>query len=174
MEVHTPMMRKWRRWQETNTDVNINVAIPVHNTDLITAWEEDEAEIEKPLTNDQRKDIERALKLALVGALPDGKIGYLALSEYLLFTLNRFRSRKYLELCGLPPDAPAIEDVEEVLRLIAKRNNGCDENAAGSLFVSKYRKGELGKFTLEYVFSLCFAFSNMRNLVISPLRVHWQ
>lgn len=71
----------------------------------------------------------------------------MALAEYLLFTLNRFHSRAYLAPCGL--DAPE-ENVERVLAALARRMGNSEHRAATHL-LALYRRGELGRFTLDEV-----------------------
>eukprot|EP00026_Physarum_polycephalum_P005955 Phypoly_transcript_05994.p1 GENE.Phypoly_transcript_05994~~Phypoly_transcript_05994.p1 ORF type:complete len:543 (+),score=132.89 Phypoly_transcript_05994:180-1631(+) len=111
-------------------------------------WQDPDAEAPaQELSYNQRKDLERALKLALIGALPDDKVGLVPLAEYLLFTLNRFRSREYLAFCGLKEPE---ESVRVVLSAIMKRM-GCPEDVAAQRFIAKFRKGELGQFTLDEI-----------------------
>jgi len=93
------------------------------------------------------QDKDRALKLALTGAIKDNLIGEIIIADYLLFSLNRLRSTIYVGEYGLREPS---DDINVVLSFISN-NLGCDKSGAAKHFIAKYRKGELGSFTLDQV-----------------------
>lgn len=100
------------------------------------------------------EDHEQALKLALTGAVKETIVSDYVLADYLLFTLNKFRSTIYVEHFELPSPC---DNIEEVLAGVSKKlklpnsNGTLDLNAAAKIFVSLYRKGGLGKLTIDQV-----------------------
>eukprot|EP00038_Savillea_parva_P001855 m.107912 g.107912 ORF g.107912 m.107912 type:complete len:204 (-) comp10638_c0_seq5:96-707(-) len=95
---------------------------------------------------------EVGLKLALIGTLRDEVVGHELIADFLLFTLNRHEEFEYVRRFGL--DAPS-DDIHVVLAGIARRigallpGGHLNLELAAQHFVSKYRSGDLGRFTLD-------------------------
>lgn len=95
---------------------------------------------------------EMGLKLALIGTLRDEVVGYELIADYLLYTLNKNKKFEYTKRFAL--DEPS-DDVHVVLTAVAKRigallpGGRLNLELAAEHFVSKYRLGDLGAFTLD-------------------------
>ncbi|KAH0624388.1 hypothetical protein JD844_031794 [Phrynosoma platyrhinos] len=107
--------------------------------------------------------VETGLKLALCGAIKDHLVGEEVIANYLLYTLNHHQQFSYVERYGLPNPC---DNVEMVLKSIAihlgkthrvKVLTGTGDvivtspnyNAAACEFIHSFRKGLLGKVTLD-------------------------
>lgn len=90
--------------------------------------------------------VDVGMRLGLVGAIRDQRIGEEILADYLLFTLNRLRAFRYARRYGL--QAPT-DDITEVLRAIGKKLGNSDTNACARFFLKEYRESELGRLTLD-------------------------
>jgi ribosome biogenesis GTPase A len=97
---------------------------------------------------------EKGLKLALVGSIRDSVVGEEIIADYLLFVLNRFKRFEYTNIFEMKEPS---DNIEVVLNSIAKRIGAKNNDGLGSpnylvaacYFISKYRQGILGKFTLD-------------------------
>ncbi|XP_028825791.1 mitochondrial ribosome-associated GTPase 1 isoform X1 [Denticeps clupeoides] len=109
------------------------------------------------------ESLETGMKLALCGTILDHLVGEDVIADYLLFTLNRLEKFSYVERYGL--DEPS-DDIQYVLKHIAvklgktqrvKAITGVGNititvpnyTAAAYDFIRMFRKGELGKVTLD-------------------------
>jgi ribosome biogenesis GTPase A len=90
------------------------------------------------------------MKLAAVGAMPETVPGISSLADYMLFTLNRLREFRYVDMLGLP--APS-NDIDEVVLAVSRRINGgssrIDHHAGTMNFIHMFQEGRLGKICLD-------------------------
>jgi len=97
------------------------------------------------------------LKLAITGAIKDSRVGTTTLADYLLHTLNELNHMDYLKKFNLSQPEEDIytflQHVAEVrgLAKLSSREDMTLNEAAAALFVQMFRKGELGRFTLDDV-----------------------
>jgi len=96
--------------------------------------------------------LEKALKLVLTGAIKDSVVGIGVVARYLLYCLNRLKDHRYTRIL----DCPQTRDIDVVLLAVAKKIGGVDKqpttpdlDRAAHYFVSLYRDGKLGYFTLD-------------------------
>jgi mitochondrial GTPase 1 len=86
------------------------------------------------------------------GAIKDHRVDELTLAEYLLFLWNKARSTAYVHPCGL---AAPTADVTVLMAAVARRygllrpGGGLDESASARAVLQLYRRGALGRFTLD-------------------------
>lgn len=95
------------------------------------------------------KDYEVGLKLALTGAIKDSIVEGDILSEYLFSQLKKKNKLEYVTALGLPGPCSAAT---EVLEFISKKQGKNIHNATHH-FISLYREGRLGLFTLDDIVS---------------------
>jgi ribosome biogenesis GTPase A len=95
---------------------------------------------------------EVAMKLALVGTLPDHFIGERLIVDYLLYKLNQCELYSYVDFYRLPEPC---DDIHVVLDSIGKRIGGLtkggvyDHHRSARHFLQMYRDGRLGNMTLD-------------------------
>ncbi|XP_046851088.1 mitochondrial ribosome-associated GTPase 1-like [Xenia sp. Carnegie-2017] len=96
--------------------------------------------------------LETGMKLALIGCFPDHMIGHHIIADYLLYTLNKKKQFRYMEVYDLPDPC---DNIDFVLRYIACKmkyetaGGFPDYHAAAVNFIATYRKGKLGTFYLD-------------------------
>eukprot|EP01113_Clastostelium_recurvatum_P011690 TRINITY_DN15984_c0_g1_i1.p1 TRINITY_DN15984_c0_g1~~TRINITY_DN15984_c0_g1_i1.p1 ORF type:complete len:125 (-),score=23.91 TRINITY_DN15984_c0_g1_i1:221-574(-) len=101
---------------------------------------------------EQKDQKERALKLALTGAVKETIVEEGVLADYLLYSLNRMHALGYVEAYGLPGPC---DEIVTVLEAIARKlgflsaSNVPDVHAAARAFLSHFRSGKLGHLTLD-------------------------
>eukprot|EP00160_Parvularia_atlantis_P022171 Unigene98_Nuclearia_a/m.314 Unigene98_Nuclearia_a/g.314 ORF Unigene98_Nuclearia_a/g.314 Unigene98_Nuclearia_a/m.314 type:complete len:345 (+) Unigene98_Nuclearia_a:27-1061(+) len=92
------------------------------------------------------------LKLGLIAAIKDHLVGELVLADFLLYTLNRIGSTAYLAPCGLREPS---DDITVVLTALSRRVGAVlrqgepDLDLAARHFLTSYREGRLGRYTLD-------------------------
>ena len=91
-------------------------------------------------------NFEVGLKLGLVGAIRDQRIGEDTLADYLLFTLNKLRAWKYVQHFNM---AAPTDDVNMMLQAVGTKLGNTDELTCARLFLKAYREGSLGNLTLD-------------------------
>lgn len=106
----------------------------------------------------KKNDPERAVKLALLGAMPDHFAGELYLLDYLLYRLNRAQMFQYVEELGLPGPTDDVRLLSShVAALLARKGRApwevCNAHPTwGAQFVIQlFRAGRLGKLCLDHV-----------------------
>lgn len=90
--------------------------------------------------------------MTTAGAIKDAQIETMVLADYLLFCLNTRKNYSYVPLLGLsePTDSISFLLEKTAERLKAKLKNGLpNTDYAAKYFIDKYRKGELGRMTLD-------------------------
>eukprot|EP01027_Heterolobosea_sp_BB2_P018979 GEZU01026673.1.p1 GENE.GEZU01026673.1~~GEZU01026673.1.p1 ORF type:complete len:387 (-),score=109.47 GEZU01026673.1:53-1072(-) len=100
------------------------------------------------------QDMETGLKLALTGAVKDEVVGEETLADFLLYTLNKFKTKQYVTYFGLKEPS---ENIDFVLNAIAQKigaflpDGKVDTLKAARHFLKVYRSGELGRYTLDEI-----------------------
>lgn len=89
--------------------------------------------------------LEKALKLALTGAIKDTVVGLAVIGKYLLYTLNRLGDFTYAALLQCEPTA----DYQQLEDHICRRLGTQDGNRASAYFIGLFRQGTLGLHTLD-------------------------
>lgn len=89
--------------------------------------------------------LEKALKLALTGAIKDSVVGISVIAKYLLHCLNQRGNFKYASMFGCDP----TDDFKLLQDLICRRLGTQDTTRAAAYFVGLYREGALGRLTLD-------------------------
>jgi len=96
--------------------------------------------------------VEVGMKLALIGCFKDHVVGEGLIADYLLFTLNKSRCFKYVDMAGLTDPS---DNIDFVMRQLATKLNA---RASGGMpnyhkayvnFITRFRKGELGETVLD-------------------------
>lgn len=96
---------------------------------------------------------ELGMRLALIGAIKDEIVGVELLAEYMLRILNQQSTTKpyqtYLQLEN------QVEDIFELFRIVERRSGAIGKSEedrqilAAKYLLAAFRKGDLGKFTLD-------------------------
>lgn len=86
------------------------------------------------------------LKLALLGIVRDGIVPGELLTAYLLHLLNTRNTHKYVQMWGLEGCTP---DTQQLIHSIRSHTGVQTDDAASKIFISKFRKGQLGKIVLD-------------------------
>jgi ribosome biogenesis GTPase A len=95
---------------------------------------------------------EVAMKLALVGTLPDHFVGERVIVDYLLYKLNQSHLYRYVDFYKLPEPC---DDIHAVLDSVGKRIGALtrggiyDHHRTARHFLQMYRDGKLGTMTLD-------------------------
>jgi len=95
---------------------------------------------------------EVGMKLALTGCFKDHVVGEDLIADYLLFTLNKSKCFKYVDMIGLTDPSDNIDFVmrQLAIKLNAKTSGGIPDFLRANVhFISKFRKGELGGTLLD-------------------------
>eukprot|EP00698_Gefionella_okellyi_P008978 TRINITY_DN2253_c0_g1_i2.p1 TRINITY_DN2253_c0_g1~~TRINITY_DN2253_c0_g1_i2.p1 ORF type:complete len:300 (+),score=21.34 TRINITY_DN2253_c0_g1_i2:17-916(+) len=86
------------------------------------------------------------LKLALTGAIKDARVGAEILADYLLYSMNRLGSNRYVRPLQLKS---VSDDIEHVLDVVKQNYGFQSEEQAAQQMLRMYRAGELGTLTLD-------------------------
>ncbi|XP_071841463.1 mitochondrial ribosome-associated GTPase 1-like isoform X2 [Apostichopus japonicus] len=106
------------------------------------------------------RDVEIGMKMALVGTLRDHMVGHEQLTDYLLFTLNKYEIFNYVSQYQLKEPS---DDIFDVLVHIARKCGNVGKfravtgnlelrlnlHAAATRFLKDFREGALGKVCLD-------------------------
>jgi len=90
---------------------------------------------------------EQGMKLSLTGAIKDEIAGESLICDYLLFVLNKLSIFDYVKKYGL--EGPT-DDIDKLVNHLKKKYNW-NEEAICRAILKDYRKGRLGKFTLDKI-----------------------
>jgi len=98
------------------------------------------------------EDFDSAMKLAVVGGIPEHVTGVVETADYALFWLNRKKEYAYAKQCGLSgPSNNIIEVLAYMSRLYAfeTASGKPDILRTGEKFLKQFRKGGFGYIMLE-------------------------
>ncbi|CAG9310647.1 MTG1 [Blepharisma stoltei] len=90
---------------------------------------------------------EKAIRLALIGAIRDDVVGADVICDYLLFCLNKHRMFDYVKKYDLPGPTDVLE---EVLLHLQKKYHW-DDQALCKAVIKHFREGKLGRITLDRI-----------------------
>jgi len=93
-------------------------------------------------------DDETGLKLSLVGCIKDTIVGKDILMDYLVWMLNKHKGYRYVERYGMRGPAGTGKELAQHVHEKFRHNNF---DTTYDLVLKDFRKGELGKLTMDYV-----------------------
>lgn len=107
-------------------------------------------------------DIEAGLKMALCNVLQDHLVGEDVIADYLLYWMNKNKKFSYVEYMGLEEPTDVISEVLTMSAVKLKKYKKIktsegykiypDFILAAKHFLDGFRRGDLGKFILDFVF----------------------
>lgn len=100
------------------------------------------------------ESVQLGLKLALTGAIKDTIVGHEVLADYMLYSLNRIKSDRYVDVLGL--EGPT-DTIQVLFDQVTSKSGGIGKEPriqrelAAKYLLSLFRDGKLGQFTLDHV-----------------------
>ena len=100
-------------------------------------------------------NIERLLKIAITGGIPDYAVLKEDIAHYLFYILNKQNNTAYLDHYGIMKNEPPTTSIHAFLDYLCTKNNIFFNTGKPNIeevcikFLNDFRRGTFGKFTLD-------------------------